>query len=130
LPLVLRAAYVADGSALGGPRHPPRADAAIAAVSLPIPLRLLQAAQPKLVTPVLQAVQRLVTRRVLSAAGHVADEGHSGAVMLIQRFASADSLNIHRHCLVLDGVYRCHADGVPSFVEAGAPTDDELHALP
>ena len=30
---------------------------------------------------------------------------------------------------MLDGVYRCGADGVPVFVEAGAPTDDELHAL-
>jgi len=33
------------------------------------------------------------------------------------------------HCLVLDGVYRCGADAVPVFVEAGAPSDDELHAL-
>jgi Putative transposase len=30
---------------------------------------------------------------------------------------------------VLDGVYRCDADGVPAFVEAQAPTDDELHEL-
>jgi hypothetical protein len=30
---------------------------------------------------------------------------------------------------VLDGVYRCGADGVPSFVEVNAPTDDELWAL-
>lgn len=33
------------------------------------------------------------------------------------------------HCLVLDSVYRCNADGAPSFVEAAAPTDEELHAL-
>ena len=26
-------------------------------------------------------------------------------------------------------MYRCGADGAPTFVEAGAPTDDELHAL-
>jgi hypothetical protein len=31
-------------------------------LSLPIPLRLLLAAQPKLVTPVLQVVQRVITR--------------------------------------------------------------------
>jgi len=30
---------------------------------------------------------------------------------------------------VLDGVYRCGADGALSFVESGAPTDDEMHAL-
>jgi hypothetical protein len=31
--------------------------------------------------------------------------------------------------LVLDGVYRCDADGAPIFVEVAVPTDDELHAL-
>ncbi|MBN8507362.1 MAG: transposase [Burkholderiales bacterium] len=98
-------------------------------LSLPIPLRVLLAAQPELVTPVLQVVQRVVTRHLLTAAGLVADEGHGGAVTLIQRFGSAANLNIHLRCLVLDGVYRCHADGAPSFVEAGAPTDEELHAL-
>jgi hypothetical protein len=94
-------------------------------LSLPIPLRLLLAAQPELVTPVLQVVQRLVTRHLLDRAGLKADEGHGGAVTLIQRFGSAANLNIHLHCLVLDGVYRCDADGVPAFVEAEAPTDDE-----
>jgi hypothetical protein len=48
---------------------------------------------------------------------------------LIQCFGSAADLNIHLHCLVLDGVYRCDADGAPSFVEVDAPTDDELHTL-
>ena len=99
-------------------------------LSLPIPLRVLLAAQPELVTPVLQVMQRVVTRHLLdAAAGLVADEDHGGAVTLIQRFGSAANLNIHQHCLVLDGVYRCDVDGVPSFVEAGAPTDEDLHAL-
>jgi Putative transposase len=30
----------------------------------------------------------------------------TGAVTLIQRFGSAAKLNIHLHCLMLDGVYR------------------------
>ncbi|MFO0299761.1 MAG: deoxyribodipyrimidine photo-lyase [Pseudomonadota bacterium] len=98
-------------------------------LSLPIPLRLLLAAQPELVTPVLQVVQRLVTWHVLDAAGLKADEGQVGAVTLIQRFGSAANLNIHLHCLVLDGVYRRAADGSPAFIEAASPTDDELHAL-
>jgi hypothetical protein len=38
-------------------------------------------------------------------------------------------LNIHLHCLVLDSVYRCGDEGVPSFVQVDAPTDDELHTL-
>ena len=98
-------------------------------LSLPIPLRVLLAAQPGLVTPVLQVVQRLVTRHLLDAAGLEADEGQGGAVTLIQRFGSAANLNIHLHCLVLDGVYRRAADGSPAFIEAASPTDDELHAL-
>lgn len=98
-------------------------------LSLPIPLRVLLAAQPELVTPVLQVVQRVVTRHLLDAADLKTDEGHGGAVTLIQCFGSAANLNIHLHCLVLDGVYRCGADGVPSCVEVHAPTDDELHAL-
>jgi len=98
-------------------------------LSLPIPLRVLLAAQPELVTPVLQVVQRVITRHLLDTAGLCADKGQGGAVTLIQRFGSAANLNIHLHCLVLDGVYRCGADGAPAFIEADAPTDDELDAL-
>ena len=82
---------------------------------LPIPLRLLLAAQPKLVTPVLQVVHRVITRHLLGQAGLKPDEADSGAVTLIQRFGSAANLNIHLHCLVLDGVYRPGADGTPEF---------------
>ena len=56
---------------------------------LPIPLRLLLAAQPKLVTPVLQAVQRVGTRHLLDGADLTAEESHGGAVTLIERFGSA-----------------------------------------
>ncbi len=90
---------------------------------------MLLAAQPELVTPVLQVVQRVVTRQLLGRAGLKADKGHGGAVRLILRFGSAANLNVHLHCLVLDGVYRCGADGGTAFFEAGPPTDDELHAL-
>jgi hypothetical protein len=65
----------------------------------------------------------------LDAPGLKADEGHGGAVTLIQRFGSAANLNIHLRWLVLDGVYRSGADGLPDFIEAGAPTEEELHAL-
>jgi len=37
-------------------------------------------------------------------------------------------LNIHLHCLVLDGVY-LNRDGVAVFHEAAAPTVEELEAL-
>ena len=38
-------------------------------LSLPIPLRLLLAAQPRLVTPVLQVVHRVITRHLLLSGG-------------------------------------------------------------
>jgi hypothetical protein len=98
-------------------------------LSLPIALRLLLAARPKLVTPVLQVVHRAITRNPLGQTGLRADEADSGAVTLIQRFGWAANLDIHLHCLVLDGVYRPGADGTPEFVEAPAPTDVVLQAV-
>jgi len=97
-------------------------------LSLPILLRLLLAAQPVLVTPVLQVVHRVITYRLLDQAGIKADEADSGAVTPIQRFGSAANLNIHLHCLVLDGVYR-RTDGELVFVEVPALTDEDLQAL-
>ena len=84
--------------------------------------------QPKLVTPVLQVVHRVITRHLLGQAGLKADEADSGAVTLIQRFGSAANLNIHLHCLVLDGVYR-RTDGEPAFVEVPSPNDEALQAV-
>ena len=49
-------------------------------LSLPIPLRVLLAAQPELVTPVLQVVQRVVERHLLGHTGLRSDEGQGGAV--------------------------------------------------
>ena len=40
--------------------------------------------------------------------------------MLIQRFGSAENLNVHLHCLVLDGVYR-RTEPEPTFEQARAP---------
>ncbi|MBE0547975.1 MAG: transposase, partial [Rubrivivax sp.] len=98
-------------------------------LSLPIPLRLLLAAQPKLLTPVLQVVHRVITRFLLGQAGLKAADANSGAVTLIQRFGSAANLNVHVHCLVLDGVYRRGTDGAPAFVEVSEPTDEALQAV-
>ena len=89
----------------------------VLSLPLPIPLRLLLGAQPKLVTPVLQVVHRAITRFLLDQAGLKAEQADSGAVTLIQRFGSAANLNIHLHCLVLDGVYR-RTDGSARSMQA------------
>ena len=61
-------------------------------------------------------MQRVVTRHLLQQAALKPDEGRGGAVTLIQRFGFAANLNIHLHYLILDGVYRCGADGAPAPV--------------
>ena len=98
-----------------------------------VAVRPLPAWQPKLVTPVLPVVHRVITRFLLDQAGLKADEADGGAVTLIQPivhgWGSAANLNTHRHCLVLDGVYRRGTDGEPVFVEVPPPTDEALQAV-
>ena len=65
---------------------------------------------------------------LVKRAGFKLSRADTGAVTLIQRFGSAANLNIHLHCLVLDGVY-LNRDGVAVFHEAAAPTVEELEAL-
>jgi hypothetical protein len=86
-------------------------------LSLPIPLRLLLPAQPRQVTSVLQVVHRVITHHLLGQAGLKSEDADIGAGTLIQRFGSAANLNIHLHCLVLDGVHWRSTDGTPEFVE-------------
>ena len=76
------------------PHVPVRQWVRVCQTRLPIPLRLLLAAQPKLVTPVLQVVHRANTRFLLDQAGLKAEQADNGAVTLIQRFGSAANLNI------------------------------------
>ena len=76
-----------------------------------------------------QSVHRAITRFLLDQAGLKAEQADSGAVTLIQRFGSAANLNIHLHCLVLDGVYRGDTEGKPVFVEVPPPTDEALQTV-
>ena len=97
-------------------------------LSFPIPLRILLAAHPALLAPVLQIVQRAIATFLSRQAGLKRSAAQTGAVTAVQRFGSAANLNIHLHCLVLDGVYR-RTPGGPLFQAARAPTLDELQAL-
>ena len=83
-------------------------------LSLPIPLRYLLAAHPHLLTSILQVIHRAISTFLIKQAGLKRSEAQTGATPLIQRFGSAANLNIHLHCLVLDGVYRIQND-VPEF---------------
>ena len=97
-------------------------------LSFPIPLHILLAAHPELLSPLLQCIHRVIATFLVKQSGLKRSQAHTGAVTLIQRFGSAGNLNIHLHCLVLDGVYRSSA-GVPVFHEVRGPTAAELEAL-
>ena len=96
----------------------------------PIPLRILFAAHPELLTPVLRIIQRVIARFLLKRAGVKCTAADTGTVTLIQRFGPAANLNIHLHCLVLDGVYR-RTEAEPDFRSARTyALHDFWHAIP
>lgn len=97
-------------------------------ISLPIPLRYLFTAHPHLLSPVLQVINRAISTFIIKQAGLKRMNAKTGATTLIQRFGSAANLNIHLHCLILDGVYR-RQNGVPEFHGARTSTVEQLRAL-
>ena len=71
-------------------------------------------------------IHRIIASFLVKQAALKRTAANTGAVTLIQRFGSAANLNIHLHCLVLDGVYR---NSTAVFHEVAAPTLEELQAL-
>jgi len=89
---------------------------------------ILLAAHPHLLTPVLQVIHRAISTFLVKQAELNRSEAKTGAITLIQRFGSAANLNIHLHCLVLDGVYRLQ-NGIPEFHSVRPPTAEQLQVL-
>jgi len=54
---------------------------------------------------------------------------HGGAVTAIQRFGSALNLNLHYHCLAVQGVFADDGSGGLRFIPLPAPTDREVERL-
>lgn len=97
-------------------------------LSFPIPLRFLLAAHPQLLSPVLRVVNRAISTFLIKQAGFNRSAAQTGAVTLIQRFGSAANLNIHLHCLYLDGVYDTTGE-TPVFHPLHSPTAAQLQTL-
>src|SRR5262249_50353757 len=97
-------------------------------LSLPIPLRLLLAAQPQLLAPLLQAIHRVIAGFLVKRAGLKHPQADTGAVTLIRRCGSAVKSKIHLDCRVLAGVY-LHRGGTAVFHEAAPPPVEELEVL-
>jgi hypothetical protein len=76
----------------------------------------------------LQVISRAISTFLIKLAELKRCDAQTGAITLIQRFGSAANLNIHLHCLVLDGVYRMQ-NGVPEFYSVHTPTTEQLQSL-
>jgi hypothetical protein len=61
-------------------------------LSFPIPLRILFAAHPEVLTPLLRIVHRVISGFLLKQARLKRRAADTGAVTLIQRFGSAANL--------------------------------------
>jgi hypothetical protein len=77
---------------------------------------------------VLRIVHRAIHTHLLKQTHVKRADAASGAITLIQRFGSAANLNTHLHALVLDGVYQT-SEGAPVFIEAPAPSNEQLQTL-
>jgi hypothetical protein len=98
-------------------------------LTFPFPLRLLLAAEPRVLSEVLAVVQRGISTFLIRRSGHTVVSGaRTGAVTLIQRFGSALNLNPHLHMLFLDGVYTFRGSRAV-FHRARRPQRDDIFRL-
>jgi hypothetical protein len=115
-------------------------------LSLPIPVRLLLAREPALLSKTLRiftqrlfAYQRRRAREIGVEADAARDEprrrtplitdARCAAVTFIQRGGGAINLNPHFHTVGADGVFEVRDDGSVRFVPLLAPTDADVEAL-
>ena len=92
-------------------------------LTLPPHVRYLLAWRHDRCTAVAGVLYRAVHRQMRSwARTRGLGEARSGAVIVVQRFGGALNLNVHRHALVLDGLFARAADGRLRFDRAPAPT--------
>src|SRR6266851_6477519 len=103
-------------------------------VSVPIPLRYWMASSKDLTATVHTIVRTTIGQYYVNQAvkrGLERATVHPGSVTFIQRFGSAINLNLHFHCVFIEGVYldRTAAGLKPRFVQAAPPTDTDIAAV-
>jgi transposase-like protein len=99
-------------------------------LSLPHRLRYALAWDHRLCRRVLAVFLRVLLsfeRRRARRLGYEDPEG--GAVTAIQRFGSALNLNVHFHCLAVEGVFARNPIGELRFVALPEPTDDDVKRI-
>src|SRR5215471_3380994 len=100
-------------------------------VSVPVPLRDWMAASQDLTAQVHTIIRTTIGQYYVHQAvtrGVPRDKVQPGSVTFIQRFGSAINVNLHFHCVFLEGVYldRTAAGRKPRFVQAEPPSDADV----
>src|SRR5499433_2326280 len=100
-------------------------------VSVPVPLRYWMAASQELTAQVHTIIRTAIGQYYVNKTvtrGVPRDQLHPGSVTFMQRFGSAINLNLHFHCVFLEGVYldRTEAGRKPRFVTVEPPSDADI----
>src|SRR5262249_48463259 len=100
-------------------------------VSVPIPLRYWMSASQDLTAQVHTIISPTIGQYYVNQAVTRGCERASlqpGSVTCIQRFGSALNLNLHFHCVLLEGVYvdRTEASRKPRFLTVEPPSDADV----
>src|SRR5437762_7544708 len=100
-------------------------------VSVPIPLRYWMAGSQDLTAKVHTIIRTTIGQYYVNQAvqrGMERATVHPGSVTFLQRFGSALNVNLHFHCVFLEGVYldRTDAGLKPRFLASEPPTDSDI----
>src|ERR671925_160217 len=100
-------------------------------VSVPIPLRYWMASSQDLTAKVHTIIRTTIGQYYVNQAvtrGLTRANVQPGSVTFIQRFGSAINLNLHFHCVFLEGVYldRTEAGLKPRFITVEPPSDADI----
>jgi len=103
-------------------------------VSVPVPLRYWMASSQDLTAAVHTIIRTTIGQYYVNKAvtrGLARANVQPGSVTFIQRFGSALNLNLHFHCVFLEGVYLDRTDqGLkPRFLTGEPPSDADITAV-
>src|SRR5438128_11370077 len=101
---------------------------------MPVPLRYWMAGSQDLTATVHTIIRRTIGQYYVNQAvqrGHERATVHPGSVTFLQRFGSALNVNLHFHCVFIEGVYLDRTDEgrKPRFLAGEPPTDTDIAAV-
>jgi putative transposase/transposase-like zinc-binding protein len=103
-------------------------------VSVPIPLRYWMAGSQDLTAQVHTIIRTTIGQYYVNQAvqrGHARATVHPGSVTFLQRFGSALNVNLHFHCVFIEGVYLDRTDEgrKPRFLAGEPPSNTDVAAV-